>query len=135
MQNGDGTGHGGGYAFCDEYGRCADDITNPDEDFYADIGGDHEYPDFPICNEDFGSILICAIRYCLGRRTYMPSTITTFITPMIDRLDKKTLFVMQRDISESKNYGDPNIDEPHWRQFLNDLQTEYEKRKLREQEK
>ena len=30
------------------------------------------YEPVDIKDEDFGAILICAVRYCLGRQTYMP---------------------------------------------------------------
>ena len=50
-------------------------------------------------NEDFCTILICAIRYCLGRQTYMPSLVTDFIRPLLPHLDDKTLRVMRADIT------------------------------------
>ena len=52
-------------------------------------------------NEDFGTILICAVRYSLGRQSYMPSLVQEYIRPMLRCLDKKTLSVIQRDIEEA----------------------------------
>lgn len=52
-------------------------------------------------NEDFGTILICAVRYSLGRQTYMPGLVQGYIRPILPSLDKKTLSVMQRDIEEA----------------------------------
>lgn len=76
-----------------------------------------------------GAILICAIRYCLGRQTYMPSLVTEFIKPLLPQLDKNTLNVMAKDIRNAENYGDERIDKPMWVRFLNDIEQEICKRK------
>lgn len=39
-------------------------------------------------NEDFGTILICAVRYSLGRQTYMPGLVQGYIRPLLPCLDK-----------------------------------------------
>ena len=73
-------------------------------------------------NEDFGTILICAVRYSIGRRSYMPGLVQDYIRPILPSLDKKTLSVMQRDIEEAAQYpgglGDEDIDRPGWITFL-----------------
>ena len=73
-------------------------------------------------NEDFGTILICAVRYSLGRQTYMPGLVQGYIRPILPSLDKKTLSVMQRDIEEAAHrpggLGDARIDWPGWISFL-----------------
>lgn len=33
-------------------------------------------------NNDFGAVLICAVRYCIGRQTYMPGLVIDFIRPV-----------------------------------------------------
>lgn len=33
-------------------------------------------------DHDFGLILNCAVRYAIGRQTYMPSAVIAFITPL-----------------------------------------------------
>lgn len=63
-------------------------------------------------DEDFCTILICAIRYCLGRRTYMPSLVTDIIRPLLPHLDDKTLSVMRGDIKIAESYGNETIDKP-----------------------
>jgi len=79
-------------------------------------------------SEDFASILICAIRYSLGRRTYMPSTVTHFIMSHCkDLLSKKDLRVMIDDVDKCKNYGE-KCDEDTWIEFLSWLNNEYLKR-------
>lgn len=73
-------------------------------------------------DQDFGTILICAVRYSLGRQTYMPGLVQGYIRPLLPYLDKRTLSVMQRDIEEaahrSGGLGDARIDWPGWISFL-----------------
>lgn len=80
-------------------------------------------------DDNFGSVLICAIRYSIGRRTYMPSLVQGFIRPLIPYLTERTLYVMEEDIERAESYGDPNIDEPDWKRFLQEVRNELEARK------
>ena len=74
-------------------------------------------------DEDFGSIVICAVRYALGRRTYMPQVVTEWITGNCKKaLSKKTLDALIRDIEEfgkhgPESYGD-TWDFEMWMGFL-----------------
>ena len=79
-------------------------------------------------DEDFGAILICAVRYALGRHSYMPSLVQDFIRPLLPRLSRNTLFVMAQDIRGSSSYGDPYIDKPGWMRFLDEIQKERRER-------
>lgn len=89
-------------------------------------------PQIDLSDDDFGAVLNCAVRYCLGRRTYMPSLVTEYIRPLIPFINNKTLIVFQEDIdrqrSEPAGYGDPHIDEPVWASFRNDVQQELTRR-------
>lgn len=50
----------------------------------------------------FGAVLNCAVRYCIGRMTYMPGLVTDWIMQHCHGLlTEKTLFVMKRDIDEA----------------------------------
>ena len=49
-------------------------------------------------NDDFGAICNCAVRYAVGRRTYMPDLVIDFITPHLSELTDKTLWCFQRDL-------------------------------------
>lgn len=52
---------------------------------------------------DLQTILICAVRYSLGRATYMPGLVTDWIMGHCGgKLNRKTLSVMARDIEEAK---------------------------------
>lgn len=81
-------------------------------------------------DDDFESILICAVRYSIGRRTYMPSTVCSYITKLIPRLSLKSLSVIERDILDAENfgYGDENIDKPVWMEFLDNIRAEIKRR-------
>lgn len=80
-------------------------------------------------DDNFGAVLISAVRYSIGRMTYMPRLVQDFIRPLLPYLSNKTLYVMERDIAEANSYGDRNIDEPDWIRFLNDVRSERKTRK------
>ena len=80
--------------------------------------------------EDFGFVCNCAVRYCLmRRRTYAPATVMGFIKPVLPALDDKTLYAMARDIAETDNLGDAEIDAPMWTEFLTAIKQELKRRK------
>ena len=71
------------------------------------------------CDKDdfFGAVLNCAVRYCLGRMSYMPGLVIGYITPMLPRLTKKTLLCFEKDIESCENYG-MEMDKQKWMEFL-----------------
>lgn len=77
----------------------------------------------------FGAVLNCAVRYCIGRRSYMPGLVTDWIMQHCHGLlTAKTLHVMKRDIDEAKNnpwggLGD-DCDVVTWTKFLEWLKSE-----------
>ena len=82
-------------------------------------------------DEDFGAVLMCAVRYAIGRRTYMPKLVVDFITPLVPELTTKTLWVLKADINDREKYdalGDPTIDAPIWRELFTVIQKELIKR-------
>lgn len=83
--------------------------------------------------DDFGgAVLNCAVRYCLGRYSYMPSLVMNYIRPLLPDCSNKTLWCFERDISEFLNdwerntdthmFGDPYTKE--WAQFREDVVQE-----------
>jgi len=82
--------------------------------------------------EDFESILVCAERYALGRRTYMPGVVISFLTPLLPHLSERALHVFRMDIDRLAHtrgaLGDPEIDEPRWIRFFDDIGQELERR-------
>lgn len=83
-------------------------------------------------SDDFGSVCNCAVRYCLGRRSYMPSLVCGYITPLLPELTDKTLDCFERDIAERKrtgfDFGD-SCDYETWDAFYKAICREIEGRK------
>ena len=77
----------------------------------------------------FGAVLNCAVRYCIGRQSYMPGLVIDKITPWLPLLSEKTLWCFERDIKEADILGDQDVDAPRWRKFQSDVQKEIERRK------
>lgn len=74
-------------------------------------------PKIELGDDFFGAVLNCAVRYCLGRSSYMPGLVIDYITPMLPRLTKKTLWCFERDIEGCENYG-MDMDKEKWMEFL-----------------
>ncbi len=82
-------------------------------------------------DETFGMMMGSAVRYALGRQTYIVSTTTQYITFLVPQLDDRSLACMERDIREAGNYGSDTIDKPEWMKLLKVLQEEMKKRNLK----
>lgn len=86
-----------------------------------------ETPVIDLKDNDFGCILCAAVRYSLGRRTYMPGLVTDFIKPLLPYLNDNALNNMRREVSEFGEYGD-DCDVQTWMDFLDDVKEEIKKR-------
>ena len=78
-----------------------------------------------------GAVLNCAVRYALGRASYMPGLVMDEIRPMLAELTAKTLYCMERDIREWV-VGTGNQKNPYWEDwggFLKLVRDQLEKRK------
>ena len=79
-------------------------------------------------NKDFETILLCAVRYAIGRQTYIPSLVIDYITPLLPYLSDNTLRLIANKITEYEAYegglGDEKIDKPYWEQFLQVIRLE-----------
>ena len=85
-----------------------------------------------LSQEDFGTLAICAIRYCHGRQTYMPDFVRRIITPHLQEISDKDLSVMIDDCVFQRNmklYGDERIDKPGWLKWQETLKEEERRRK------
>lgn len=84
-----------------------------------------------ISPKDFGTLAICAIRYCQGRQTYMPSLVQGIVRGHLKELSDKDLAVMINDCDyqeEFNLYGSETIDKPGWLKWKEDLLKERERR-------
>ena len=79
-------------------------------------------------DDNFEIVIMSAVRYALGRQTYVPHSVIRFIYPILGQLSGKTLAVLERDISEASSYGDENIDKPEWIGLLNEIRQERHRR-------
>jgi hypothetical protein len=82
-------------------------------------------------DDNVGAVLLSAVRYALGRRTYMPGIVVGVILPKVQFLNDKTLCCMERDIvdQEQFGYGD-DCDKKDWMRLLEAVKAEREKRGL-----
>ena len=81
--------------------------------------------------QDFGTVCICALRYAMGRETYMPSLVRDFVRPLLPQLSGKTIAVMLNDCDDQRRYdcyGNERIDKPGWLQWEQELKAEKARR-------
>lgn len=88
-----------------------------------------------IGSDEFGLVVISAVRYALGRSTYIVSAVIDQIKPMLPYLSLDTLRCLKRDIRRSNNLGDEKIDKPEWLGFLSDVQNTLANLESRQQKK
>ncbi len=83
--------------------------------------------------DDFELMLICALRYSIGRESYMPGVTIDYIRYLIPQLSTKTLFIMKRDIAEEiERYQRMEMElyfADEWQKLAEDINTEYERKK------
>lgn len=84
-----------------------------------------------LSEEDFGTLAICAIRYCHGRQTYMPDMVRGIVREHLAEVEDRDLTVMIDDCEFQKRanlYGDDKIDKPGWLKWREELLAERERR-------
>ena len=80
------------------------------------------------------SVLItCAVRYALGRQSYMPSSVVDEIKPLLSEMSKRNLTVMQTDLKEYMEHVNNDWNYPYWFELLAEVDTELTKRETLEQ--
>ena len=60
--------------------------------------GELDAEERPNDREDFNAVLVCAVRYAIGRRTYMPTLVSGYIRGQSKRLTLKGVEVIIREI-------------------------------------
>ena len=83
-----------------------------------------------ISQEDFGTLCVCALRYCHGRRTYMPSLVQRIVMAHFKDLSDRDLKVIADDEqyqSDLSLWGD-HCDLLDWKNFYQILR-EWQTRK------
>lgn len=90
----------------------------------------------PIFDSDFRLILLSAMRYAMGRKTYMPSVIADYIKRHLQLLNDKFLTLAADDIRQHlEDYAEhePNLN--LWQGLLDALETERSDRGARQARK
>lgn len=83
-----------------------------------------------IDKENFATLYICAIRYCHGRKTYMPSLVMEIVERHLPELSDRDIKVMYDDcrFMNPSDYGDEIIDKPNWLKWEQTVKEEMERR-------
>lgn len=81
--------------------------------------------------DDFGTLCICALRYCHGRQTYMPSLVQGIVREHLKEFTDKDIAVMVEDCEYQRRnnlYSDEKIDKPNWLAWEKSVQAERDRR-------
>ena len=84
-----------------------------------------------LSEEQFGILSICALRYCHGRRTYMPSLVQRIVGSHLSELSDKDIGVMVDDCQFQRRfnlYGD-ECDKVDWLKWEEKVNAESRRRK------
>ena len=87
--------------------------------------------------DDLGTLCICAIRYCMGRQTYMPDLVREIVRPLLPSLTDKDISIMLDDCDYQAKYdlyGDEQIDKPGWIRWKVELVDEIKNRREEKQQ-
>ena len=79
---------------------------------------------------DFATLCICAVRYCHGRKTYLPSLVMEIVGRHLSELSDRDIKVMYNDCRSMtpREYGDEVIDKPNWLLWEKKLKEEVRRR-------
>lgn len=83
-------------------------------------------------DDDFSELAVCAVRYALGRMTYVSYSVPRAIINNIDLMTTNALTVIVRDIEEYKQYNGhigSELDEDSWMKFKDTIESVIERRK------
>lgn len=74
---------------------------------------------------DFEHVVICAVRYALGRQTYMVGIVCRYVASVIPTLSENCRNLIIRDIKEAERYGyGHKCDEKDWMELLEKLEKQ-----------
>ena len=83
-----------------------------------------------ITQDEFVLLCTCAIRYCHGRKTYMPYLVLDIVESHLNDIADRDIGVMYHDcnLMTESDFGDPIIDKPNWNKWANTLKNELMRR-------
>ena len=80
-------------------------------------------------DDNVGAVLECAIKWTVGRKTYMVSVVTGVISSVVPDLNNKTLLLMEREIVKHERFFD-SVDKKELIPLRDTLRREIDKRNL-----
>ena len=87
-------------------------------------------------SQNYETMMICSLRYSIGRETYMPDIAIGYIRNIVPYLSPNTLYVMSRDIEEEvARYERINRTlymQKEWLQLKAEIDDEYAMKKRNE---
>ena len=90
-----------------------------------------------IIDEDFEHMIVSAVRYALGRQTYITWVTAKYVGELVSKMTTKMLSVIKADIDYYEKrrgqgliYDDEECDHIHWVVLLNKINEELEKREI-----
>ena len=120
--------------FCEKMDEILEKVSAEKSVYVITEKGEKKYAVCPIDmfdifkSDNFSCVVNSAVRYALGRNTYMPSVIKEFVLENITALSTKTLENMRRDIEEhAKDYPEM-YQKALWETLLKEVVLELEKR-------
>lgn len=77
-----------------------------------------------ISQKDFGTLCICALRYCHGRKTYMPSLVRKIVLGNKEKLCAADRFVIlaDKDFQQRMNLWGEDVDKADWMKFYEEME-------------
>lgn len=81
-------------------------------------------------DELFGQMMVSAVRYALGRMTYIVRTTTDYVTPLIPWLPYNALRIIAEDIRKYDDFYDLGMecDRKRWIDLANAIRAEMKER-------
>jgi len=82
-----------------------------------------------VSSEEFGEVLICAVRYSLRAQGHMADTVAGFVRSVLGQISGHALQSIERDIAEVCSQGCGNAVKHVWYGLYGDIKTEIRSRK------
>ena len=83
----------------------------------------------PYMDSEFGHIVIAAVRYAIGRKTYVPKIVCNFTLKYMSMLDDKAIDVIIKDIEKELRYYKADLpNQKLWFDLKRSLEDEKELR-------
>lgn len=81
--------------------------------------------------KDNSVLPVCAVRYALGRQSYIPSNVMDEVVTLLKQLPDNDLEVLKRDLREylQQSAKTPDVYWASWNEFYHKIRAEIKRRK------